>query len=119
MRSLLSGGGSIAVAMGIMNIATYGFTMLAARMLGPQPYGALAGLMATLLVISVLQLGLQATGARRIAAEPEHVAADRARHPRRHLPRPRSRSACSCWLLAPVLNGCCASTASAPPRSSR
>ena len=60
--------------MGIMNLATYGFTMAAARMLGPQSYGALASLMATLLVVTVLQLGLLATAARRIAAEPEHVA---------------------------------------------
>ena len=59
--------------MGVMNVATYGFTMVAARMLGPRSYGAFAGLMATLLVITVLQLGLQATAARRIAAEPEHV----------------------------------------------
>jgi O-antigen/teichoic acid export membrane protein len=72
--SLLGSGGSIAVAMGVMNVATYGFTMLAARLLGPRSYGALASLMATLLVITVLQLGLQATAARRIAAEPEHVA---------------------------------------------
>ena len=71
---LLSGGGSIAVAMAVMNLATYGFTMAAARLLGPQAYGAFASLMATLLVITVLQLGLQATAARRIAAEPEHVA---------------------------------------------
>ncbi len=70
----MSSGGSIAVAMGIMNVATYGFTMIAARMLGPRSYGALASLMATLLVVSVLQLGLQATAARRIAAEPDHVA---------------------------------------------
>ena len=69
----LLGGSSIAVAMGIMNVATYGFTMIAARLLGPQPYGALASLMATLLVISVLALGLQATAARRISAEPDHV----------------------------------------------
>lgn len=69
----LVGGSSIAVAMGIMNVATYGFTMIAARLLGPQPYGALASLMATLLVISVLALGLQATAARRISAEPDHV----------------------------------------------
>ena len=62
------------MAMGIMNVATYGFTMIAARLLGPPAYGALAGLMATLLVITVLQLGLQATAARRISAEPEHVA---------------------------------------------
>jgi len=70
----LGSGGSIAVAMAIMNLATYGFTMIAARLLGPQAYGALASIMATLLVITVLQLGLQATAARRIAAEPEHVA---------------------------------------------
>lgn len=74
LSRLLSGGGSIAVAMAVMNIATYGFTMIAARLLGPRSYGALASLMATLLVITVLQLGLQATAARRIAAEPEHVA---------------------------------------------
>jgi O-antigen/teichoic acid export membrane protein len=74
LTALLGGGGSIAVAMGVMNVATYGFTMVAARMLGPRSYGALASLMATLLVITVLQLGLQATAARRIAAEPEHVA---------------------------------------------
>jgi O-antigen/teichoic acid export membrane protein len=74
LSSLLGGGGSIAVAMGIMNVATYGFTMIAARLLGPPAYGALAGLMATLLVISVLQLGLQATAARRISADPDHVA---------------------------------------------
>ncbi len=60
--------------MGIMNVATYGFAIIAARILGPRSYGALAGLMATLLVVSVLQLGLQATAARRIAADPAHVA---------------------------------------------
>ena len=74
LTQLLGGGGSIAVAMAIMNVATYGFTMIAARLLGPQAYGAFASLMATLLVITVLQLGLQATAARRIAAEPGHVA---------------------------------------------
>src|SRR5690606_34670142 len=36
-------------------------------------YGALASLMATLLVFGVLQLGLQATAARRISADPDHV----------------------------------------------
>ncbi|GAA4759030.1 hypothetical protein GCM10023350_51270 [Nocardioides endophyticus] len=57
-----------------MNVATYAFTMVAARILGPKSYGAFAGLMATILVVAVLQLGLQATAARRIAAEPGHVA---------------------------------------------
>lgn len=74
LAAVFRGGGSIAVAMGIMNVATYGFTMIAARLLGPRSYGAFASLMAALLVIAVLQLGLQATAARRIAAEPEHVA---------------------------------------------
>lgn len=74
IRSLLAGGGSIAIAMGVMNVATYAFTMVAARILGPRSYGAFAGLMATILVVAVLQLGLQATAARRIAAEPGHVA---------------------------------------------
>ncbi|HET6168413.1 MAG TPA: polysaccharide biosynthesis protein, partial [Marmoricola sp.] len=68
------GPGAIAVAMGVMNVSTYGFTIVAAHMLGPQSYGALASLMATLLVITVLQLSLQATAARRISAEPQHVA---------------------------------------------
>lgn len=71
---LLKGGGAIAVAIGGMNVATYAFTMVAARLLGPQQYGALASLMATLLVISVIQLGVQATAARRISADPAHVA---------------------------------------------
>lgn len=70
----LLGGSSIAIAIGLMNVATYGYTMVAARVLGPQQYGAFASLMATLLVISVLQLGLQATAARRISADRGHVA---------------------------------------------
>src|SRR3954447_18395943 len=59
--------------MGVMNVSTYGFTVLAARQLGPRPYGALAGLMATLLVVGVVQLGLQATAARRVSSDPEHT----------------------------------------------
>jgi O-antigen/teichoic acid export membrane protein len=60
--------------MAVMSIATYGFTMIAARMLGPGAYGALVAMMNTLLVVSVLQLGLQATAARRISSTPDHVA---------------------------------------------
>ena len=74
VRTLMRSGTSIAIAIGVMNLATYGFTIVAARILGPTEYGALAGLMATLMVLAVLQLGLQATAARRISAEPEHVA---------------------------------------------
>lgn len=69
----LRGGTSIAVAMGVMNVATYGYTILAARLLGPRDYGAFAALMGLLLVITVVSLALQATAARRIAATPHHV----------------------------------------------
>jgi O-antigen/teichoic acid export membrane protein len=67
-------GASVAVAMAGMNVATYLFTALAARLLGPQAYGAMASLLAVLLVVTMIQLGIQATAARRISAEPEHVA---------------------------------------------
>jgi O-antigen/teichoic acid export membrane protein len=60
----------IAVAMAVMNVTTYGFTILAARLLGPAEYGALAAVMGVLLVVNVLSLGLQATGARRVSAAP-------------------------------------------------
>lgn len=69
----LRGGTSIAVAMGVMNVATYGYTILAARLLGPRDYGAFAALMGLLLVITVVSLALQATAARRIAATPHQV----------------------------------------------
>lgn len=74
LRGLLRGSAGIAVAMAVMNVATYGFQMLAARVLGPTEYGAIAALMALLMVVAVLQLGLQATAARRISATPDHVA---------------------------------------------
>jgi O-antigen/teichoic acid export membrane protein len=66
----LVGSGVIAVAMGVMNLTTYGFTILAARLLGPAEYGALAAVMGLLLVVNVVSLGLQATGARRVSAAP-------------------------------------------------
>lgn len=64
----------MAGAMVLMNLATYGYTLVAARLLGPDSYGAFAAVMGLLLVISVLQLGLQTTGARRVAADPTSVA---------------------------------------------
>jgi O-antigen/teichoic acid export membrane protein len=64
----------IAVSMGIMNIATYGFVVLASPLLGTEGYGALAASLNLMLVVSVGALGLQATAARRISAEPQHVA---------------------------------------------
>jgi O-antigen/teichoic acid export membrane protein len=73
LRTLLDGGGIIAIAIVVMNVATYGFQMVAARLMGPDQYGGLASLLALMLVVSVLQLGLQATAARRIAASPGDV----------------------------------------------
>jgi O-antigen/teichoic acid export membrane protein len=71
----LRSGAVIAVAMGIMNLSTYGYTVLAAHTIGKEAYGAFSALMGALLVISVLSLGLQATGARRISAHPQQVVA--------------------------------------------
>lgn len=59
--------------MALMNVATYGYTMIAARLLGPATYGGFAAMMNLLLVVSVVSLGLQATAARRISADPAHV----------------------------------------------
>lgn len=73
LRALARGGAGIAVAIMVMNIATYSFQMVAARILGPAQYGGVASLMALLLVVAVAQLGLQATAARRISATPGHV----------------------------------------------
>lgn len=66
---------AVVVAMTATNVATYGYTMVAARLLGPDDYGAFAALMGLLLVLGVAQLGLQATAARRISAAPEDAAA--------------------------------------------
>jgi len=68
------GGVHIAVAMAVMNVASYGFTILAARLLGPVQYGGVAAVMNLLLVVSVVALALQATAARRISADLDHVA---------------------------------------------
>lgn len=72
--SRLRGGLPVAAGMALMNVGTYGFTILAARLLGPTPYGGVAAVMNLLLVVSVVALALQATAARRIAADRDHVA---------------------------------------------
>ena len=68
-------GSAVAVATSVMNVATYGFTVLAARIIGPSQYGALVACLGLILVIQVGALGLQATAARRIALDRDHVAA--------------------------------------------
>ena len=73
LRAAIQDGGVIAAAIVFMNVATYGFQMVAARVLGPEQYGGVSALMALFLVVAVVQLGLQATAARRIAAAPGEV----------------------------------------------
>ena len=63
----------IVVAMAVMNVATFVFTWLTARIIGPQEYGAFVAVMNLLLIVGVAQLGIQATAARRISADPAHV----------------------------------------------
>lgn len=67
-------GSAVAVATSVMNVATYGFTMLAARIIGPSQYGAFVACLGLLIVIQVVAYGLQATAARRIAVDQRHVA---------------------------------------------
>lgn len=72
--SWVAGSGVIAVAMGLMNLGTYGFTVAAARVLGPREYGEIAAVMGLMLVLGVLSLGFQATAARQISMTPEEPA---------------------------------------------
>jgi len=53
--------------MAIMNVAAYGFTLIASRRLIPEQFGAITALLGLLLIGNVASLGLQATGARRLA----------------------------------------------------
>ncbi|REK70344.1 polysaccharide biosynthesis protein [Aeromicrobium endophyticum] len=56
-----------------MNIAVYGFNIVAARILDTRDLGALTALFGILLVGTVAAFGLQATTARRIATSPQEV----------------------------------------------
>lgn len=102
LRALLRSGTGIAIAMGVQNVATYGFTIIAARRLGPAEYSAVASLMGLLMVVVVLSLGLQATGARKIASNP-----DRREEIESALMSASYRSALAlgalCLLLTPVI----------------
>ena len=68
-------GSQVAVATSVMNVATYGFTIVAARVIGPSQYGAFIACLSLLIVVQVAALGIQATAARRIAVDRDNVAA--------------------------------------------
>ncbi|TDD59176.1 polysaccharide biosynthesis protein [Kribbella antibiotica] len=59
----------VAVGMAIMNVAAYGFTLIGTHRLVPEQFGAITALLGLLLIGNVASLGLQATGARRLATE--------------------------------------------------
>lgn len=65
------GGGLLTIAVMTMNVTTYLFTILAARLLGPAEFGAVGALSGVLLVLNVVALGLQTTGARRVSISPD------------------------------------------------
>jgi O-antigen/teichoic acid export membrane protein len=89
--------------MAIMNLTTYLFNIVAARWLGPEPYGAVAAILGLLLVVNVLSLALQATAARRVAAAPDDL-------PTIEIQMRRATAYCSyglglaCLLAAPLFN---------------
>lgn len=98
-----SDGGVTAVAIGLMNVSTYVYTMLAANILGPRSYGAFLALSNLVLIVWVASLSLQTTAARRISADPEHVG-----QIEREIMRVASRGALALGglllLLTPVIN---------------
>jgi O-antigen/teichoic acid export membrane protein len=57
----------VAVGMAIMNVGAYGFTLFAVHKLAPEQFSAVIALLGLLLIGNVVPLGLQASGARRIA----------------------------------------------------
>lgn len=69
------GGVLVAGSMAAMNVVSYLFTLVAARVLGPGQFGAFAAVMALVLVVNVVSLGFQATAARRVAVDEEHLEA--------------------------------------------
>ncbi|MFC7359519.1 lipopolysaccharide biosynthesis protein [Nocardioides astragali] len=74
LRRFLGGSGGIIVGTAVMNVCTFGFTIVAAGILDTSSYGAFFALLNLLMVISVVHMGLQATAARRIVADPGSVA---------------------------------------------
>jgi len=59
--------GIVAVGMMAMNVLAYAFSLLSARRLGPDNFGAMSALLGVLIVANVGALALQATAARRLA----------------------------------------------------
>jgi O-antigen/teichoic acid export membrane protein len=70
-QATIGGGTLVAAGMMTMNVTTYAFNVLAARLLVPREFGALTALFGIILVGAVASLGLQAVTARRLAVAPD------------------------------------------------
>lgn len=57
---------TLATAIGVGQVSAYALNLVAAHRMGPELFGELASLLTVLLVASVVALGIQAAGARRI-----------------------------------------------------
>ncbi|WP_377642823.1 lipopolysaccharide biosynthesis protein [Oryzobacter terrae] len=64
------GGAVVAGAIAVMNVTTYGLTLASARVLGPDQFGQFSSVLGALIVVNVVSLALQATGARRVSTTP-------------------------------------------------
>lgn len=74
VQQRVEGGTFVAGGMVVLNVAAYGFTLVAARVLAPHEFGAVTALLGILLIGNVAALGLQATAARRIAVARDRLA---------------------------------------------
>mgnify|MGYP003441646584 FL=1 len=68
--STVRGAAMVAIGLGVGQVFAYLLSLAAARMLGPDNYGIFGSMLALLMVGSVLTLGIQAAGARRIVLTP-------------------------------------------------
>ncbi len=69
--STVRGAAMVAIGLGIGQVFAYLLSLAGARMLGPDNYGIFGSMLALLMVGSVLTLGIQAAGARRIVLTPK------------------------------------------------
>ncbi|GAA1159614.1 polysaccharide biosynthesis protein [Kribbella jejuensis] len=101
-KSFLRSATVVAVAMAIMNVAAYGFTLIGSRRLMPEQFGAITALLGLLLIGNVASLGLQATGARQLATHTGDGAATLADAMLRAGRRSAAGLTVLCLVLTPV-----------------
>lgn len=78
LRSAWSGAGAVAVGTSVANVLGYALTVVGARRLGPEEFGAFSALLALVIVGNVAALAVQATTARAAARHTDPAPAVRA-----------------------------------------